>query len=496
MALRLTCCGAAGEVTGSCHLFEAGASRFLVDCGLFQGPHAVTARNRAPWPFDPASIDFVVLTHAHVDHSGLLPRLAREGFRGKVFATPATRDLIDVMLRDSAHLQEAEAQRAARHRAHAVYGAENSVPLYRLADVENLLRQVVPLPYDQTHELAPAVRVRLRDAGHILGSAIVELWLHDGARGLKAVVSGDLGEPGRPILRDPVRIESADLLLVESTYGDRDHKPLGPTLDEFVATVTRTLDVKRGTVLVPAFAVGRTQELLYWFERLTVDGRLADLNVWLDSPLASEATAITARHFELFDEEARRLLAEVRAARGQARLKLRQTHSVEESMALNRLDSGAIIVAASGMCDGGRIRHHLRNRLPSARTTVLFTGYQAEGTLGRRLVDGAPVVQIFDEEVPVRAEIVTLGGFSAHAGQGALLGWLRGFAAAPRRVLLVHGEVRATTPFAVRIAATLGWTALVPERGRKMDLEEIAHDDHADERGRDDPVAADAAPRD
>ena len=490
LALSLTCCGAAGEVTGSCYLIEAGASRFLVDCGMFQGPHDVAARNREPWPFDPSAIDFVVLTHAHVDHSGLLPRLAREGFRGPVYATPATRDLIDVMLRDSAHLQEADAQRAARHGGRAGRaGAERAEPLYRLADVEGLLRQVVPLPYDLMRGAAPAVRVRLRDAGHILGSASAELWLRDGSRGLKAVVSGDLGEPGRPIQRDPVRIGSADLLLVESTYGDRDHKPLGPTLAELVTTVTRTLHDKHGNLLVPAFAVGRTQELLYWFERLTLDGRLADLNVWLDSPLASEVTAITARHFELLDEEARRLLAELRHAGGHARLRLRLTRSVAESMALNRVDGGAVIIAASGMCDGGRIRHHLRHHLPSPRTTVLITGYQAEGTLGRRLVDRATVVSIFGEEVPVRAEIVTLGGFSAHAGQSALLAWLRGFAAPPRRVLLVHGEARATAPFAARIATELGWTARVPERGARMDLAEIAHDDDAIDPGRDDGSA-------
>ena len=430
MALSLTCCGAAGEVTGSCHLFEAGASRFLVDCGIFQGPRAVAARNRAPWPFDPAAIDFVALTHAQLDHSGLLPRLVRAGFRGPVYATPATAELIDVMLRDSAHLQEAEAQRAARHRARAgPAGAADGESLYTLADVERLLQQVAPLPCDRARAAAPAVRVRLRDAGHILGSASAELWLRDGSRGLKAVVSGDLGEPGRPILRDPLRIASTDLLPVESTYGDRDHKPLAATLDELVASVTRTLEDKHGNVLVPAFAVGRTQELLYWFERLSIDGRLGELQVWLDSPLASEVTAITARHFELFDEEARRLLTEVRRARGHPRLHLRQTHSVEESTALNRVDGGAVIIAASGMCDGGRIRHHLRNHLPSPRTTVLFTGYQAEGTLGRRLVDRAAVVSILGEQVPVRAEIVTLGGFSAHAGQSALLGWLRGFAA-------------------------------------------------------------------
>jgi metallo-beta-lactamase family protein len=464
--MQLTFLGAAGEVTGSRHLVEAGATRLLVDCGLFQGGREAAARNRGPWGFAPHDLDAVVLTHAHIDHSGLLPRLVRDGFRGRVYATPATIELVEVMLKDSAHLMAAE---AARHERHGRRERALWEPVYGLEDVEALLPRLMPLPYGELRELAPGVRVCLRDAGHILGSAIVELELAEQGVARRLVLSGDLGQPGRPILRDPTPIAAADLLIVESTYGDRDHKPLGPTVDELVEAVNRTLTQKHGNVLVPAFAVGRTQELLYWFERLTLEGRLPELEVFVDSPLASEVTDITAHHFELFDEEARRLIAAARHA--PRRMHLRHTRTVAESMALNRISGGAVIIAASGMCDGGRIKHHLRHQLPSPRTTVLITGYQAAGTLGRRIVDREPTVPIFGAPVPVRAEIITLGGFSAHADQSALLGWLRGFAAPPERTWLVHGEPQAAAALKSRIESDLRWPAVaVASRGECVDL--------------------------
>jgi metallo-beta-lactamase family protein len=465
--VHLTFHGAAGEVTGSCYLFEVGATRFLVDCGLFQGGRELAARNREPLPYPASRLDFVILTHAHIDHSGLLPRLAREGFRGHVYATPATRDLVGVMLPDSAHLQAAEAERAARHRRP---GREPFVALYDLGDVQAILARIRPLPYDVERELAPGVRVRLRDAGHILGSASVELWLEDAGRPTKVVVSGDLGQPGRPILRDPTPIEDADVLLVESTYGNRDHKPLEPTIDELVEAVERTLRVKKGNVLVPVFAVGRTQELLYWFERLSAEGRLGELDVFVDSPMATEVTEITARHVELFDEESRRMVRDGRDGTRRSRVRFHHTRTVQDSMALNRVGGGAVILAASGMCDGGRIRHHLRHHLPSPRTTVLIVGYQAQGTLGRRLVDRAGHVTIMGEEVPVRAEIATLGGFSAHADRTALLGWLRGFRRPPRRTYLVHGEADVARAFADGIERELGWAPVVPSLGERVAL--------------------------
>jgi metallo-beta-lactamase family protein len=464
--MQLTFLGAAGEVTGSRFLIEVGAVRLLVDCGMFQGGRDAAARNREPWGFSPHDVDSVVLTHAHIDHSGLLPRLVRDGFRGRVYATPATIELVDVMLKDSAHLMAAE---AARHERHGRRERALWEPLYGLDDVEALRGRLVPLRYGESFALAPGVRVRLQDAGHILGSAVVELDLAERGVERRVVLSGDLGQPGRPILRDPQRIATADVLIVESTYGDRNHKALGPTVDELVEAVRRTLNEKHGNVLVPAFAVGRTQELLYWFERLTLEGRLPELEVFVDSPLATEVTEITARHFELFDEEARQLIAAAR--RGPQRMHLRYTRTVAESMALNRLGGGAVIVAASGMCDGGRIKHHLRHHLPSPRTTVLITGFQAAGTLGRRLVNRDPTVPIFGEPVPVRAEIITLGGFSAHADQRALLDWLRAFGSPPSRTWIVHGEPQAAAALQARIGSDLGWPAVaVAARGQCVDL--------------------------
>ena len=461
-AMQLTFCGAARQVTGSCFLFETGGRRFLVDCGMFQGSREAAALNDAPFQFDPSGIDFVVLTHAHIDHSGLLPRLAAKGFKGPIYATGATRDLAEVMLPDSAYLQETEAERAAR------YGRELT-PSYTMEEARAVLRQFRPVEYDAEFEPVTGVRVRLRDAGHILGSAIVELWLTERGHTVKVVVSGDLGQPGRPIVRDPTPIEEADVLLVESTYGNRNHKRLQPTLEEFVSAVNRTLEEKRGVVLIPAFAVGRTQEVLYYFNRLAREGRFGPLNIFVDSPMAAEVTQITARHLALFDEEAKRLVRQP-LPDGTA-VRLRFTETVQDSMALNRIESGAVIIAASGMCDGGRIRHHLRQRIANPRTTVLITGFQAAGTLGRRLVDGARTVTLFGDEIPVRAEIITLGGFSAHADQAALLDWLGAFRKPPRQTFLVHGEEDIAEAFASTIRSRLGWQPRIPVHGQTVPLQ-------------------------
>jgi len=443
--------GAAQQVTGSCFLFETTRARFLVDCGMFQGPASTRARNTVPFRFDPREIDFVILTHAHLDHSGLLPRLAAQGFVGPIYSTAATRDLLSVLLPDSAHLQQVDADRAARR-------GREYVAAYTIDEVRAVLKQIQPLPYDLSVGLAPGVQVCLREAGHILGSSIIELSLSEGNITRKVVVSGDLGQPGRPILRDPAIINDADVLLLESTYGDRDHRSLAATLDELTAVLNSALTA--GVVLVPAFAVGRTQEFLYYLNRLTREGRLGDLTVFLDSPMAAEVTAITARHFELFDDEARRLAVEAPAHTPAVHLKI--TASAQDSMSLNRIESGAIIVAASGMCDGGRIRHHLRRRLSNPHTTVLIIGFQAAGTLGRLLVDGARSVRLFGEDIPVRAHIATLGGFSAHADQSALMQWLSHFRVPPQHFFLVHGEPRASDALAARIKDKLGWDTHIP----------------------------------
>jgi len=451
--MRLTFHGAARQVTGSCFAFEVGHSCFLVDCGLFQGARATREANTAPFAFEPAELDFVVLTHAHLDHSGLLPRLAAEGFSGPIYATAATRDITAVLLRDSAYLQQVEEERSRRR-------GGDYVAAYSMADVDAVLPLIRTVDYEDIFEPGTGVRVRLRDAGHIIGAAIVELWLDDGVSQRKVVVSGDLGQPGRPIVRDPTAIADADVLLLESTYGDRDHRPYTATIDELVETLERALYKKKGMVLVPAFAVGRTQEFLYILNGLARAGRLRDLDVFVDSPMATEVTHITARHFDLFDAEARRA-AQAPPGDGVAP-RVRFIETVDESKSLNRLTGGAIIVAASGMCDGGRIRHHLRQHLPFPRTTVIFIGYQAAGTLGRRIVDGADIVRISGEEVPVRAEVATLGGFSAHADRTALLDWLAKFKRPPGVTWLVHGEEHASRALAAGIESRFHCDVRIP----------------------------------
>ena len=458
--MRLTFCGAAGEVTGSCFLFEQGNTRFLVDCGMFQGSRDVRARNLAPFPFDAAAIDFVILSHAHLDHSGLLPRLYGAGFRGPVYATPATRDLLGVMLPDSAFVMQAEAERAGKS------GRRIEVA-YDMAEARAVLAQVAPVTYAHPFEPAPGIAATLHDAGHILGSAFVQLRLAESGRLVTVVISGDLGQPGHPIVRDPEPRPETDVLLLESTYGDRCHPPMDETLAALAAALRQGIEERGGIVLVPAFAVGRTQELLYYLRRMSAAGTIRAPSVFVDSPMATEATQITARHLELFDEESRRLASAPAADGGGMRVSY--TASVDESKALNRLSGGAIIISASGMCDGGRIRHHLRQRLPDPRTTVLFIGFQAAGTLGRRLVDGAKTVRLFGEELPVNARIVSLEGFSAHADQAALLDWAAGPRRPPARTYLVHGEPDATAVLASKLERA-GRVCRAARRGETVEL--------------------------
>lgn len=459
--MKIRFLGAAGEVTGSCFLVETAQARFLVDCGMFQGGAAVAARNRAAFAFDPASIDFVLLTHAHIDHSGLLPRLVREGFRGPIHATTATADLLGVMLPDSAHIQESDARRAAKR---GLAGA--SVPIYTARDAAACLAQVEAVDYDT--EIAPhrGVRCRFRDAGHILGSAIIEAWVDEGGGPTKVVFSGDLGQPGRPILRDPARIEAADLLVVESTYGDRTHSDPSGIEDAMVDVIQRTLHERGGNVVIPAFAVGRTQQIIYRIHQLARQGRLQHPKVFVDSPMATEVTRITREHMQLFDEQARELAGWHSA--GTDLPWLHFTASVEESMALNNIRSGAIIISASGMCDAGRVRHHLRHNLPRRECSVLLPGYQAQGTLGRRLVEGAKRVRILGHDVPVRAAIHYFDGLSAHADRTALLDWTAAFAEPPALAFVVHGEARASHALAAALRQRPGWRVMIPARGEQV----------------------------
>jgi metallo-beta-lactamase family protein len=460
--LSITFLGAAREVTGSCFLLEASGQRFLVDHGLFQGGRDAYRKNRAQPQFDPKSLAFVLLTHAHIDHSGLLPRLAQLGFRGRIYATPATCDLLHVMLLDAAYLQEREAERRA--------GQRTIRPLYTIADARAALALLRPVEYDATAEPLQGIRCRFRDAGHILGSAIVELWVSAGARTRKLVFSGDIGQPARPVVRDPTPIAEADILVVESTYGNRLHKSLDATEDELVAVITKTLGEGRGNVVIPAFAVGRTQELLHVLADLVKRNRISiPLQIYVDSPMAAKATEVTLEHRDIIDEETRALIA-WGTSRGARALQVRFTESPEESLRLNDLRHGAIIISASGMCDAGRIRHHLRHNLPRPGSAIVFTGFQAVGTLGRKLIDGAQRVRLFREEVPVRASIHTIGGLSAHADQAGLLAWLKGFERAPGRTFVVHGEAAVAFAFAERVRAELGWDVEVPAAGSSAEL--------------------------
>jgi metallo-beta-lactamase family protein len=470
--MRLTFLGAAGEVTGSCTLVETGEIRFLVDCGMFQGgPEARQKNQRAlDFGFDVRKIDFVLLTHAHIDHSGLLPRLTMLGYRGPIYATPATIDLLEVLLPDSAHIQEKEAEWQLRNRHRRGKGERGiPAPLYSVVQAIASLSQLEPVPYGRLLEPAESVSVRFHEAGHILGSAWLEVVLNGEGRPRRLVFSGDLGMPVRPVLCDPEKPPaSADVVLVESTYGDRMHRSLAETEDEIVAAFERTR-AAHGNLIIPAFAVGRTQEMIYMLADLVRRKRLAPLKVYVDSPMANTATRITLAHQELLDAETRELMAWQQAHPD--KIKVEFVADVEASKALNAIRSGAVIVSASGMCEAGRIKYHLRENLSRSECSILITGFQAAGTLGRRLVDGARLVHIFGEPVPVRARIYTVGGLSAHADQGALLDWLGGFHKAPGHTFVVHGEAGASANFARSIETRLGWSNVrLPQPGESVSL--------------------------
>lgn len=457
--MRVEFHGAAGEVTGSMHLVVAAGKRVLLDCGLIQGRREDEARNADAFPFDPKELDAVVLSHAHIDHIGRVPLLVKRGFAGPIYVQEAGAELMPVMLLDSASLAAAEAERGNRYlRA----GERPLQPLYTSGNVDAAMRQVRPLPYDRRSEILPGVEIALRDAGHILGSSIVELW----ADGRKLVFSGDLGPKGTPILRDPTRIRDADLVLMESTYGDRNHRDRPDTLRE-MGEIFEQAWHDRGNVLIPAFAVGRTQELLYWFAKYWDEWQLSRWRIFLDSPMAAKVVAIYGRHHPLFDHEANEVWK-----RKPNPFKLPNLHTcenVQESMAINRIESGAIVIAGSGMANGGRILHHLRHNLGRRNTHVVFVGYQAQGTLGRRLVDGARWVRIYGQDYRVNAQRHTVGGLSAHADQHGLMEWYGGFEPRPPLVL-VHGEDKAREALAGEIAERDGVKVELAQPGMTLDV--------------------------
>ncbi len=434
---RLEFHGAAGEVTGSCFLVETGKVKFLIDCGMFQGGRAAQAKNRR-FRFDPREIAFVLLSHAHVDHSGLLPRLVAQGFKGAIYATRPTSDFLSVVLPDSGHLQEKEAEWT------------GEAPLYTEAQARASLEHRVPVDFDAQVQPDASVTCRFRAGGHILGSAIVEVMVE----GKKIVFSGDLGQPGRPIVPPPTTIGDADLLLLESTYGNRNHKTLVQTLDEFAYALNDTLASRQGNVVMPSFAIGRTQELLYFIGELQRDKRLPErMEVYVDSPMALAATRITLQYAPLPDVK-----------------RVHFTQDLAESKKINSIRSGAVIISASGMCEGGRIRHHLRWNISRRECAIVFAGFQAAGTLGRRIVDGAKTVRLFGEPYAVRAKVFTIGGLSAHADRTALLGWLKGFRRAPTRTFIVHGEPLAANSLRDAIRTDYGWDASVAQPGAAVEL--------------------------
>ena len=460
--LTLQFLGGSGTVTGSKFLLTAGEDQFLLDCGLFQGLKEYRLRNWAPLPIRPKELRAVILTHAHIDHSGFLPKFVQQGFRGDVYATPATCDLLRVLLPDAAHLQEEEA-RYANQRGYSKH--KPALSLYTVEDAYRSLDLLRRTNYSGEVELAQGVSLRFFRTGHILGAAAVRITLEIDGRKRCLVDSGDLGRYHRPILRDPEPVGQADWLLVESTYGDRIH-PDKP--EEELARVIHDVAEERGCLIIPSFAVGRTQELIYFIRQLEDQGRIPSLPVYVDSPMAINVTDIYCAHPEEHDLDMKLLMDQKLCP-----LCCRQFHlarSPEESRAINDLSGPLIIVSASGMATGGRVLHHLKLRLPDSSTTVLFVGFQAEGTRGRALQDGKKEIKMFGEMVPVRAKIKTIDGFSAHADQQEILRWLGNFTRTPQKTFVVHGEFPASSALAELIGKKLRWNTEIPKNGQRVIL--------------------------
>ena len=455
--------GAVSGVTGSCHILKVGHHRLLLDCGLIQGSREEEEGNREPFPFDPAGIDAVVLSHAHLDHSGRLPLLVQQGFRGPIYTQNATRDLCDVLWQDAAGLEERDAEYHSRRHP----GTGSVAPLYTRRDASRAWDQLVGLPYRAPRAILPGIRVRLLDAGHILGSALVEVQMEEPGNARTLVYSGDLGQYDTPILHDPTTIKEADVVLMESTYGDRLHRNREETIRE-IGEIIAAARHDKGNVLIPAFAIGRSQEILYLFGQHYQAWGLDRWQIFLDSPMAIEATRIYWEYPQLYDEEATKLRRRLHEMPQLQNLHLSRT--AEESQAINRLKSGAIVIAGSGMCTGGRIVHHLKQNLGRRGCHVLIVGFQANGTLGRRLVNGERSVRIHGEDYRVQAQVHTVGGLSAHADQADLLRWVGGFRSHPE-VYLVHGETEAKQALQAKLRESLGLDAAIPSPGQRVGLQ-------------------------
>lgn len=458
--MKLQFLGAAQVVTGSSFLLEVANRKILIDCGMFQGAKAVRALNYRDFLYDPGSIDCVLLTHAHIDHCGLIPKLCKQGFKGAIYATKATVDLCKIMLPDSAHIQESDAEIANRKGQRV--GKKTVEPLYTVDEAFEALSQFVPVSYDVDLQITSEVRVVFRDAGHIIGSAILEIYVREEGHTTKLLFSGDLGQPNQPIIKDPTLIHGADYVIVESTYGNRMHQYYNRE-EKLAEIINDTID-RDGNVIIPSFAVGRTQTLLYYLYKLWKEDKIPNVPVVLDSPLAIAATQIFAKNTQEFDEDSTKMLIAGGSLPEMPHLVIAKT--AEESKALNETKGAKIIISASGMADAGRILHHLKHNLWKPETSVLFVGYQAEGSMGRRLIEGVKRVKIIGEEVSVKAKIYNLDGFSAHADRGQIVDWLASIdGPKPHNVFLVHGEPDATEALSQYIGEKLGNSTYIPKYG-------------------------------
>lgn len=466
--MKITFLGAAKTVTGSCFYVETNDSKFLVDCGLFQGQSVEDELNSEEFPFNPAEIDYVLLTHSHIDHSGRIPKLFIDGFNGKVIATKATTELCAIMLPDSGYIHESEAEWKNRKRIRA--GEEPVKPLYTMNDAVECMKLFKKVRYGELFSLSQSVKAKFSDAGHILGSSILELWITENGKETKIVFSGDLGNKDIPIIRDPSIIESADYLVIESTYGNRLHKDKCTKFNRFIDIINETIE-KGGNLVIPSFAVGRTQEIIYelnkhkekYENRLT---KLYNVPVFIDSPLAISATEVFRNNLDCYDKEAREYIENGDNPLDFHRLTF--TRTADESKALNNLEGSAILISASGMCEAGRIKHHLKHNLWRKDSTVLFVGYQAPGTLGRRIVDGAKKVKIFGEEIHVNARIEMIDGFSGHADQKGLIDWIGTFKNKPGKIFIVHGEKDSMQEFSKVINEKFSIETVIPERSESF----------------------------
>lgn len=474
--MKIQFCGATKTVTGSCFYVDTGNIKFLVDCGAYQGSNEQEALNYEPFPFDPSTLDFVFLTHAHFDHCGRLPVLVKQGFHGRIVCTQPTRDLAKVVLLDAANIQEEDYERwiaRAKEGGMSDSSAEegsiyaNKKPLFTVADVEAMINLFEVYPYSNSVNIGDDFEFRLRDAGHILGSAIMEFWVKtEAGRTRKLVFSGDLGQPGARIVKDPDMIREADYVICESTYGNRVHRDRNETLLELLAILQQS-QKEEGNVLIPAFAIERAQEILYEINLFVENRLLSGLPIYVDSPMASKSTEIFKQYPDFYDEDAKRLLK-----KGDDPFAFPGLHTVEDAEESKRLISkrGIVIMAGSGMCTGGRIVHHLKNNIENSKTHIVFVGYQVKGTLGRKIVDGEKTVRIFGREYENHAHVHTLGGFSAHADEQDLRYWLGAFGHTPKQIFFVHGEESVATEFADKVYHELQIDTYVPNLNEIVDL--------------------------